>query len=250
MLQAVTTTEGTAMPYRPKRAKAGAGTPAAARPSWKQPTTPESRWPAFGASLVVIAGQAWVSSALGFKPAWLMPIVSAALLAASIAVYLPERETPSRVARDLSLGLIALLVLSNFVGVFLLVKGVFLGSGLRPDELLIAGLALWVTNVATFALVYWEMDGDGPEMRSDGYADYPDLVFPQQQADQVGLAPADWKPTFPDYLFVSLMAATAFSPTDAMPYSKRVKLVMGVESAMCFAVLAMVVARAVNIAKG
>lgn len=238
------------MPYRPKRVKAGVPAGQAAGPSWKRETTPESRWPAFAAALVVIAGQAGVSSALGLQPAWLLPLVSAVLLGASVAVYLPERETPSKVARTLSTGLVGVLVLANIVSLVLLVKGVFVGSGLQPGGLLLAGLALWLTNVATFALVYWELDGGGPESRSDGYPDYPDLVFPQQQSDQQGLAPADWKPTFPDYLFVSLMAGTAFSPTDAMPYTKRVKLFMGLESTMCFAVLAMLVARAINIAKG
>ena len=75
-------------------------------------------------------------------------------------------------------------------------------------------------------------------------------MFPQQQQDQQGLAPADWKPTFPDYLFVSLTSATAFSPTDAMPYSKGAKLVMGVESTLSFVVAAMLLARAINIAHG
>jgi uncharacterized membrane protein len=202
------------------------------------------------AALVVIAGQAWISSSLDLRPAWLFPLVSAVLLGASVAVYLPERETPSRLARALSVGLVGVLVLANVVSLILLIKGVFLGSALSPGGLLIAGLALWVTNVAVFALVYWELDGDGPEARSDGYAGYPDLVFPQQQSDQQGLAPAEWKPTFPDYLYVSLTSATAFSPTDAMPYSTRAKLVMGLESSICFGILAMVVARAINIAKG
>ena len=35
-----------------------------------------------------------------------------------------------------------------------------------------------------------------------------------------------------------------------MPYSKRAKLVMGVESVLSFAILAVIVARAVNIARG
>jgi uncharacterized membrane protein len=75
-------------------------------------------------------------------------------------------------------------------------------------------------------------------------------VFPQQQQDQQGLAPSDWKPSFPDYLYVSLTAATAFSPTDAMPYSKQAKLVMGIESTISFVIAAMLVARAINIAHG
>lgn len=239
------------MPYRPQRKKARAGEhPAPAVPSWKRETAPESRWPTFAAALVVIAGQGWVSSALALQPAWLFPAVSAVLLGASVAVYLPEREEPSQLARTLSIGLVGVLVSANVVSLVLLVRGVFIGSALQPAGLLLAGLALWVTNVAVFALVYWELDGDGPEARSDGYGDYPDLVFPQQQADQQGLAPADWKPMFPDYLYVSLTSATAFSPTDAMPYSKRAKLAMGLESSISFVALAMVVARAVNVAKG
>ncbi len=61
----------------------------------------------------------------------------------------------------------------------------------------VAGLALWVVNVAVFALLYWELDGGGPEARADGYiGGFPDFVFPQQQADQQGLAAATWKPAF------------------------------------------------------
>lgn len=53
-----------------------------------------------------------------------------------------------------------------------------------------------------------------------------------------------------DYLYVSLTAATAFSPTDAMPYTRKAKLVMGIESTMSFFIFAMLIARAVNIARG
>jgi hypothetical protein len=35
-----------------------------------------------------------------------------------------------------------------------------------------------------------------------------------------------------------------------MPYTKRVKLVMGIESTMSLAIIAMIVARAINIAQG
>jgi hypothetical protein len=56
--------------------------------------------------------------------------------------------------------------------------------------------------------------------------------------------------TIPDCLFVSLTSATAFSPTDAMPYTKWAKLVMGVESMLSFVIAAVLVARAVSIARG
>ncbi len=240
------------MAYRPhanrKPKRSSAGGPLL---SWQIPTDPESRWPAFGAAVVVIAGQAWVAVSLSLSPVWLFPAISAVLLVASVAVYLPQRAEPSQIMRALAVSLVGMLVIANAVSLVELVRNIFVGvAGITPVGLLLVGIVLWVVNIAIFALVYWELDGDGPDMRADGYRDFPDLVFPQQQPDQHGLAPANWKPTFPDYLYVSLTAATAFSPTDAMPYSKRVKLVMGIESTMSLAIVAMIVARAINIARG
>jgi uncharacterized membrane protein len=204
----------------------------------------------FAAALVIIAGQAWVAHSLRLRPYWLFPVISTVLLVASIAVY-EGREEPGLVARILSHALNAVLVIANAVSLVLLVRGVFLGSSLRPSGLLFAGLALWLVNLAVFALLYWELDGGGPEARADGYRGrYPDLVFPQQQADQQGLASATWKPSFYDYIYLSLTSSIAFSPTDAMPYSRWAKLAMGAESVLSFATLAVLVARAVNIARG
>jgi hypothetical protein len=240
-----------AVPYKPSRTKAPKKPVASgSMPSWQVPTDPEPRWLAFGTAIGIIAGQTWVANDLSLRPVWVLPVVSAALLLASLAVYLPDHEEPSLLLRRLAISLTAVLIAGNAISVLYLIRGVFMGSGLDPLGLLLTGLVLWVVNTATFALAFWEFDGNGPEQRSDGCGDYPDFVFPQQQQDQQGLAPADWKPTFLDYLYVSLTAATAFSPTDTMPYTKRAKLLMGAESTIAFAIAAMVVARSINIAKG
>jgi hypothetical protein len=221
-----------------------------AEPQWRCRTDPQSRRPVFAAALLIIAGQTWVAHSLSLRPVWVIPLISTALLVASIAVY-ERSDTPGVVAGVLSRALIVVLVVANAASLVLLVHGVFVGSALGPLGLLAAGLALWVVNLAVFALMYWELDGGGPESRADGYQGrYPDLVFPQQQADQQGLAPAIWKPSFSDYVYVSLTSAVAFSPTDAMPYSKWAKLTMGAENVLSFATLAVLVARAVNIAHG
>lgn len=222
----------------------------ATEPQWRRETTAESRRPVYVAALVIIGGQAWVAYSLRLDPFWLFPLVSSVLLAASIAVY-EGRDEPGRVARVLSHMLSAVLVVANAVCLVLLAYGVFVGSSLRPPMLLFAGLALWVVNLGVFALLYWELDGGGPEARAGGYRGrHPDLVFPQQQADQEHLVPETWKPSFYDYAYVSLTSSLAFSPTDAMPYSKWAKLAMGCQSLLSFAVLAVLVARAVNIAHG
>ena len=245
------------MAYKPVRKKPSGQQPS--MPSWKVPTDPEPRWAAFVAIVVIIAGQTWVGFSLSQtsttdwltpQVVWVFPVVSAVLLVASLVAYLPTHTKPSKWLRVLSLGLIGLLVATDVASMVKLVGDVFLGLRLDPLALLGVGVVLWLVNVCVFALAYWELDGGGPETRSDGYADYPDLVFPQQQQDQQGLAPDDWKPTFGDYLYVSVTAATAFSPTDAMPYTRRAKFVMGSESTISIVIVAMIVARAINIARG
>jgi hypothetical protein len=58
---------------------------------------------------------------------------------------------------------------------------------------------------------------------------------------------AGWKPGFGDYLYVSLTNQTAFSPTDTMPLTPRLKLVMGVQGLAALITTGVIVARAVNI---
>ena len=210
----------------------------------------DSRGSAFLASAAIIVGQAWLANSLAIRPVWVLPTVSAVLLVGSVAVYRSEDEEPTGPAAWFPLAVVGLLTLVNAFCLVLLVRGVFVGSALDPPALVIAGAALWVVNVATFGLAYWEVDGGGPEDRARGAGRFPDLVFPQQQPDQGTLAPGDWTPSFYDYLYVSVTASTAFSPTDAMPYSWRAKLLMGVESTLSFAIIALLVARAVNIARG
>jgi uncharacterized membrane protein len=210
----------------------------------------DSRGATFGASIIIIAGQAWLADSLSFRPVWLLPALSAALLIASAAVFRSDLKEPSLPMRWLARAVVGMLALSSALCLLLLVRDVFSGSTLAPLQLLLAGVVLWVVNVAVFALAYWELDAGGPEDRARGAGRLPDLVFPQQQSDQMGLAPEGWMPGFADYLYVSVTAATAFSPTDTMPYTKTAKLLMGLESTISFATVAMLVARAVNVARG
>lgn len=227
----------------------GHDSPAGTTPPWRRKTSIESRWSAFAAIVVVIGAQSWIANSLSLRPVWPYPVVTGVLLLLSLGVYAGKSE-PGRLLRRLSVGLVSILVLSNLAATFWLIRGVFVGPKLGGAGLLLAGVALWVANIAIFALAYWELDGGGPEARALGYDGYPDLVFPQMQGDSRDLIDPDWKPMFPDYLFVAVMTATAFSPTEAMPFTRRVKLVMGTEGVVAFAIFTMLVARAVNVAAG
>jgi len=210
----------------------------------------ESRGSTFLAAGIIIAGQAWLSDTLELRPVWLFPVLSAVLLIGSVVVYRSDLDEPSRLMRWFARGVVFILALANMAYLVMLGRTVFASSELAPHELFLAGVVLWVVSIAVFALAYWEIDGGGPEDRRRGSEKLSDLVFPQQQPDQAPLAEPDWKPGFGDYLYVSLTASTAFSPTDVMPFTGMAKLLMGLESTISVATLMMLVARAVGIARG
>jgi uncharacterized membrane protein len=105
---------------------------------------------------------------------------------------------------------------------------------------------IWLTNVAVFALWYWQLDRGGPDRRARGLDAAPDLFFVQDGEPALANGGA-WRPAFVDYLYTSFTCATAFSPTDTMPVSSRAKLLFMGESIVSLLTLLLVAARAVNI---
>jgi hypothetical protein len=101
------------------------------------------------------------------------------------------------------------------------------------------------TTIVITTFVFWLMDAGGPIARQAGLGQAPDFLWPQ--TENPGIAPTGWQPTFLDYLYVSFTNATAFSPTDVMPLSTRMKMVMMIEAGASAITLVLVAARAVNI---
>lgn len=99
--------------------------------------------------------------------------------------------------------------------------------------------------MAVFGLWFWEVDRGGPHMRTAPEPRRPDFLFPQMGARESSLQ--GWRPAFLDYLYVAFTNASAFSPTDAMPLSVRIKSLMLIESIASFLTVGLVAARAVNI---
>src|SRR4029079_13047843 len=113
------------------------------------------------------------------------------------------------------------------------------------SELLQAGTIVWASNNIAFALLYWELDGGGAAARAHDLPVAHGFAFPQQLNPAVG--PPDWRPRFIDYLYLGFTNATAFSPTDAMPLAPWAKISMTGQSLISLALLALVIARAVNL---
>ena len=109
-----------------------------------------------------------------------------------------------------------------------------------------ASVPIWLTNVIAFGLWYWEIDRGGVTARMLPGHREPDFLFPPMVTPA---AAPNWTPRFLDYLYTSFTNATAFSPTDTMPLTSRVKLLMMVQSLASLLTVALVVSRAVNILK-
>ena len=102
---------------------------------------------------------------------------------------------------------------------------------------------IWVFNVVLFAVWYWVLDRSGVENRN--LAKQADIIFPQEDNQIKGWE--DWKPGFLDYLFFSFYSCMALSPTETVVLSKKMKLLLMVQTSISLVVLAMIAARAINL---
>jgi hypothetical protein len=214
-------------------------------PAWLRPTEAESRWPATVAILVAIALQVTLRKDLMLSPRWLLPGIELALLAGLLAVNPVRINRESAVLRLAGIVLVAVASLATMWSAGRLVDALVHGTLKKPEQLLLNGGAIWLTNVIVFALWFWEVDRGGPAARANARDEYPDFLFPQMTLPE--MAGRDWEPNFVDYFYVSFTNATAFSPTDTLPLARWAKLAMLGESVVSLVTVALVVARAVNI---
>jgi uncharacterized membrane protein len=205
-------------------------------------------WPLVALVLVILP-QVLVPARMRLGPPSIVPIIEAAVVMVLLAVAAKPGPVP-RAARPLVLSLFGALVLANALAAVRLVALVLHGSldsgaPLTVSRLLVAGAIVLVTNIVTFGVVYWQVDGGGPGGRLVHAVPYPDFQFPQTATE--GLSPPDWQPRFPDHLYLSFTNVVAFSPTDTLPLTIRVKGLMALQSVISLAVLVVVLARVINI---
>ena len=207
----------------------------------------EQRWPMLGAVVAAIVLTVLLPAELRLGPSWLLPLIEAVLLVALVLGDPGAISRRSRLLRAFSIALVAVLVLNSLWSTALLID-VLINGGAATDsagELLSAGGIVWVSNNIAFALLYWELDGGGAAARAHELPSELSLAFPQQLNPRIGRP--GWRPQFIDYLYLGFTNATALSPTDVMPLVPWAKIAMAAQSVISLAILALVIARAVNV---
>ena len=207
------------------------------------PEQPEPRWPAIVAVAAAVVIYSFLPPTFIPVPRYILPIV-ATLLAIPLIVLNPHHFTRETAwSRAMSFALTAALLLFNQVEVIGILKELVNGTA-HGSTVLLNAVQVWLTDVIAFGLLYWELDGRGPvSRRLPGDPVARDFRFPQEDTGK----PTPWRSAFFDYLYFSLSNMMAFSPTDVMPLTMRAKALMAIQALTGFALLALVIARAVNI---
>lgn len=184
-----------------------------------------------------------------FTPYWLGLVAGFIMFAPLIALrFMPRTEFSTRVERSTSITAIALIIagtISNLGHVVWMLT--FRANDVNPTPLFASALMIWASNTLMFTLLYWELDAGGPDARENGKRHYVDFDFPAYEAEDK--VPPDWRPSFPDYLFIGFTTSAAFSPTEAMPLTARAKALMVIQGLVSLATISVVAARTINILK-
>jgi hypothetical protein len=183
-----------------------------------------------------------ISDNLTLGPSWTILFVVAILL---IPMGISMVRGHHNRTRALSLSIAGVVTAGLVTSVAFLINALFHHSA-SAASLFRSACLLWIINIGVFAVWYWEIDRGGPLKRHNGKSEAPDFLFPQMTVDVKGVE--HWTPVFLDYLYLAYNTNTAFSPTDTMVLTKRAKIFMMIQSSISLLIVAVVAARAVNIA--
>ena len=151
----------------------------------------------------------------------------------------------SRPRRSLATFLIAIVAAINVFSLVFLVRALLTGHAtVSGVELLGNGFTIYLTNIFMFAMLYWELDGGGPDHRvvSERQRDF---LFPQMIHQEFG--GSNWLPGFTDYLYLSVTNVTNFASADTLPLSHKAKLLMMIQALVSVVAVVLVVARAIGV---
>jgi hypothetical protein len=183
-----------------------------------------------------------LSENLSIGPSWIVLSVIAILF---IPLFITVLQGNHKATRSIALCILGVVTIGLISSVVFLVLHLY-SHTIDASSLFRNAVILWFTNVSVFSVWYWEVDQGGPVFRQMNQNQALDFLFPQMISDnQIW---DKWKPQLLDYLFLAFNTSTAFSPTDTMVMSKRAKLLMMIQGSISLVVIAILAARAINIA--
>jgi hypothetical protein len=206
----------------------------------------EPRWSPALAILAVLLLLRALPGHVAVIPVWVSYVAALAVLGSMAAVAVTRGSAPWLGVERAIIVCLALVYGANTLVELAAMLGVIRlhPSGRSAFSQLASSVAIWVVNVLAFSLLYWQLDRGGPGARARGERVRPDWVFPQPAAAED--LPSDWRPLFLDYLYLGYNTATAFTPADVAPLTRRAKVLMMLESMISLLTTVVVLSRALN----
>src|SRR5882724_8591891 len=173
-------------PPRPLRSASVAHqAPVPADPAYPPPGLVESVWPAQLTVLAAIGLQLSLPERLTVGPTWMLPALEGALVVGLAMATPRELEREHKVRRRVAVGMVALVSAANVFSLAALTHYLLHNQVNKGQELIVAGVVIWLTNFLIFGLWYWERDRGGPGRRAAGEDGPPDFLFPQMSDDRI-----------------------------------------------------------------
>ncbi len=195
--------------------------------------------------VVIVAIQLPLPDVVTIGPTWLVPFIEIIGIPIVAVLYLVAGRHERVVMATMS-AFLAFLVLASVMNALLLLINLVNGYTESGAALLFAGFAVLAVNVLSFGVVYWWLDSGGPVARLEGRTRGQDFLFPQQGMDGMEA----WRPSLIDYVFTAYTNIIAFSPTDTMPLSHRVKILFTIQSSTALVTIVVTLSRAINLIPG
>lgn len=190
--------------------------------------------------LAIATIQMLLPDAVTIGPEWLIPAIEVIGLPV-VLLILRTTGVAARTLRTAMTVYLFFLVACSVLNASLLLRSMMDGADDDGGQLLFAGFGVLIINVLSFGIVYWHVDGGGPQKRQANAVTEWDFQFPQQASGM------KWLPSLPDYLFTAYTNIIAFSPTDTMPLSHRAKFLFTIQSAVSLVTILVTVSRAINL---
>jgi hypothetical protein len=140
----------------------------------------EARWPMASAVLVAMVLTVLMPDEVRLGPPWLIPLLTGVLLVVLIIGDPGRISRRSSVLRGFSIALVSVLAAEALWSTARLIDQLIEGGPhtSEPGPLLAAGAIVWISNNIAFALLYWELDGAGPQPERTSSPPIPISRFP------------------------------------------------------------------------
>jgi hypothetical protein len=195
------------------------------------------------ALLVAIALTLTLPESLAPGPRYLIAGLELLLIFGIVIVAPLKHSLGARIRRNFAVILIGLISLVNIATMILIVDNLINGATIDGKHIIFSAFAIYVTNIIIFSIWYWEIDRPG--LSGVHWRDAsPNFLFNQELDGSP--AANKWKPSYVDYLYISLSNSTANTPSDAVPITHEAKTLMGIQAVVALMTVVLVTARAVS----